>query len=83
MMHDLKKSVRKVRTQSARSVGAGNIISQLFFLWMFPFIIVVRRAKDLKKLNLRLRQTESASFNDDLLASKWKAEVEWAAKQNR
>lgn len=71
------KARRKVR------VGAGNFVSQLFFLWVFSFIIIIRRTKDFANLDLRLRKTETAALNDEILDRKWKEEVKIAEKQNR
>jgi hypothetical protein len=64
-------------------VGSGNFVSQIFFLWVFWFILLLRRTKDLKDLTLNLRNTETASFNDKILDEKWKEEINLAAKQNR
>jgi hypothetical protein len=64
-------------------VGSGNFISQIFFLWMFRFIPVIRRTKDLKDLQLALRRTETANYNDDILDRRWKEELALANKENR
>jgi hypothetical protein len=64
-------------------VGSGNFISQIFFLWVFWFILLLRRTKDLKDLALNLRNTETARFNDKILDEKWKEEIARASKQNR
>jgi hypothetical protein len=64
-------------------VGSGNIVSQLFFFWLFPFIFAIRRTKDIKDLHLILRKTETSSYNDELLEKSWRAEKENAAKNNK
>lgn len=64
-------------------VGTGNIFSQLFFIWLFKFIWILRRSKDFNGINLRLRKTETSSFNDDVLGNKWKLEKDQAFKENR
>lgn len=64
-------------------VGSGNFVSQIFFAWVFWFIFAIRRKKHLKDLNLSLRETETASFNDKILDKEWKNEIETASKQNR
>lgn len=72
-----KDKVRKVR------VGAGNFLSQLVFFWLFSFIWTIRRANNFKNLHLYLRKTETAIYNDEILAKKWKVEVSKAEKENK
>jgi len=55
-------------------VGSGNIISQIFFLWVFQFIIVLRKFKDIKWLILILRKSETSDYNDQILEFKWTEE---------
>jgi hypothetical protein len=74
---DQKKKLRLVK------VGSGNFFSQLFFLWVFWLIPIVRRTKDLKDLHFTLRKTETSDFNDDILDRAWKEERASASKQNR
>ena len=64
-------------------VGAGNIFSQLFFLWTFSFIWTIRQVNDIVTLPLELRLSETAAFNDQILDKKWKEEQENAVKENR
>jgi hypothetical protein len=52
-------------------VGSGNFISQLFFLWVFQFILVLRKFKDIKWLILILRKSETSDYNDQILEIKW------------
>lgn len=80
---DKMKELKKKKTAQNMIVGSGNFISQLFFAWVFWFIYCVRRKKHLKDLNLSLRKTETASFNDKILDKEWKKETELAAKENR
>lgn len=88
-MVPLKKSTNKSNkikeSGKTRSfvIGTGNIISQLFFFWVFFLIFVLRRTKDLKDLILVLRDKDTATFNDELLEKKWKEEKKLAEKQNR
>jgi hypothetical protein len=78
-----KKNADKQQKVNLIRVGAGNFISQLFFLWLFRFILIVRRTKELKDLHMSLRRSETANYNDDILDRRWKEEVALAAKQNR
>lgn len=65
-------------------VGSKNFISQLFFLWVFKFIFRLRNDKsDLKNFVFRLRKSERADVNDDILNKKWQEEISLAATQNR
>jgi hypothetical protein len=73
----LKKDDKSVR------VGPGNFVSQLFFFWIFGFIWMVRRVKDINQLCLSLRKSETAAYNDKKLEKSWKKEVALAAKENR
>jgi hypothetical protein len=72
-------------TQRTRKfvIGTGNIISQLFFFWVFFLIFVLRRTKDLKDLIFVLRKKDTATYNDELLEKKWNEEKKLAEKQNR
>jgi hypothetical protein len=74
---DQKKRARLVQ------IGSGNFISQLFFLWVFWLIPIVRRTKNLKDLHFALRKTETSDYNDQILDKAWKAELALASKQNR
>ena len=65
------------------SVGSGNVVSQLFFLWVFRFIVIIKKCKDLKELVFALRLTETAEFNDLILEKNWSEEKIKAAKANR
>lgn len=65
-------------------VGSKNFISQLFFIWVFPFIFRLRLDKsNFKNIELFLRESESADYNDEILENKWQEEVEQAKKENR
>ena len=66
-------------------VGASNFISQLFFLWLFPFIYAIRNSRNdiQKELRLKLRKSETTSYNDELLDRNWRAEKELAEKHKR
>lgn len=65
-------------------VGSGNFLSQLFFLWVFPFIFRLRRDKsNFKDIELYLRASETAKNNDTILDKKWQEELRRAAEQNR
>ena len=68
----MKQSVKSV------IVGSGNIFSQIFFLWVFRFILVLHRSKDLKHLIFILRKTETSDYNDEVLENKWSEEKERA-----
>ena len=59
-------------------VGAGNIISSIFFFWVFRFIFALRKTKDLKQLILVLRKTETSDYNDQILEEKWSQEKQRA-----
>lgn len=73
----------KRKSSKARHVGAGNFVSQIFFIWVFWLIVLIRKAKDITDLHLTLRQTETAMFNHATLDSKWKEEQDRASRQNR
>jgi hypothetical protein len=76
-MSDIKDKV-KIR------VGAGKIVSQIGFFWVFWFIYRVKKAAaDFKDLNLVLRKTETSKYNDTILDEKWKEEIIKAQKENR
>lgn len=77
------KKIQKTTTTRSFVVGTGNIISQLFFFWVFIFIFLLRRTKDISKLYLVLRKNDTAAFNDELLEKKWEEEKKMALKQNR
>lgn len=65
-------------------VGSKNFLSQLFFIWVFRFIYVLRRDKsDFKNINLNLCDTETSIYNDDILEKKWQEEKLRAIKDNR
>jgi hypothetical protein len=64
-------------------VGSGNPLSQLFFFWVFRFIILLRKTKDIKDLLLVLRPTEQADYNDKILEIKWAEEKERALKAKK
>ena len=70
-------------TKRPLRVGASNFISQLFFLWLFRFIWKIRRCKEVKRLNLELRNTEASNYNDEALEKYWKKEKELAASNKR
>ena len=88
-MTSIKKNSSKENkikeTQRTRKfvIGTGNIISQLFFFWVFFLIFVLRRTKDLKDLIFVLRKKDTATYNDELLEKKWNEEKKLAEKQNR
>ena len=71
----MKQPARAVR------VGSGNILSQIFFLWVFRFIIMLRQSQDLKNLIFVLRKTETSDYNDDILENKWSKEKERAQQK--
>ena len=71
----------KAAPTKAIVVGSGNVVSQFFFLWVFRFIWVLRRSKDLKDLIFLLRETETSEYNDELLEAKWSVEKERAAQK--
>ena len=71
----MKQPARAVR------VGSGNILSQIFFLWVFRFIIILRQSKDLKNLIFVLRKTETSDYNDEILEKKWSEEKERAQQK--
>ena len=65
-------------------VGSKNFISQLFFIWVFRFIYLLRSDKsNFKNINLNLCDTETAAYNDDILEKKWQEEKLRAIKENR
>ena len=71
----MKQTAKVVR------VGSGNILSQIFFLWVFRFIIMLRQSQDLKNLIFVLRKTETSDYNDDILENKWSKEKERAQQK--
>jgi hypothetical protein len=75
--------MKKITLAKTVTVGAGNIFSQVFFLWVFRFILILRRAKDLKNLILVLRKTETSDYNDELLEKKWSEEKERAYSKKK
>ena len=70
-----KKTIKTTQFQ----VGAGNFISSAFFLWVFRLILVLRKAGDLKNLQLILRKSETSEYNDRLLDVKWTQEKQRAS----
>lgn len=82
----LKLKHKKARNHpiSIKKVLIGsNFISQIFFFWVFCFILTLRKTKDLKNLCFLLKNTETTAYNDDLLEKRWKEEKERAVKLNR
>jgi len=77
------KKVKEPQKTRSFVIGTGNIISQLFFFWVFFLIFILRRTKDLKNLLLVLRDKDTATYNDELLEKKWREEKQLAEKQNR
>lgn len=73
----------KVKPMRQIKIGPGNIVSQIFFLWVFLFIFVLRRTKDIKELAISLRKKDTCRFNDDNLEKNWSREKERASKENR
>ena len=69
-MTESKKSNITKTINNKYQVGSGNIISQTFFLWIFRFILILRKTKDLKELLLVLRKTETSDYNDRILEAK-------------
>ena len=69
--------------QQSIIVGSRNIISQLLFVWVFRFIAILRKVKDIKEIVLELKETETSELNDKILNQKWIEEVEAAEKKNR
>jgi hypothetical protein len=82
-MDQQKDDKKKKKKTGLVEVGSGNFVSKLIFAWVFWLIYNVRRAKDMKSLDMSLRKTEQANFNLEKLAKKWQEEQELAAKQNR
>ena len=71
----MKESKLKARDKIKRfKVGSGNVFSQTFFLWVFRFILVIRKTPNLKDLLLVLRETETSDYNDKILEAKWSEE---------
>ena len=77
------KKVSNAKIVNPILVGSGNMFSQLFFIWTFPFIWTLRQVKDIAILPLQLRLSETADFNDQILDKKWKEEQERAMKEKR
>ena len=73
----------KSKKKSAYIVGSGNVISQFFFLWIFKFIFILRKTKDMKELLLELRKSETADYNDCLLEKKWSLEKEKSVAKHK
>jgi hypothetical protein len=74
-MTELKEKENK---QKQFQVGSGNVISQIFFIWVFRFIFVLRKSSNLKDLILVLRETETSDYNDKILEAKWADEKQRA-----
>jgi hypothetical protein len=75
--------VEKVKKNTSVKVGAGNFISQLFFLWVFRLIMLIKRTKDLAGLNLVLKKSDRVKYNDRILEKQWTAEITKAKQKNR
>ena len=71
--------IKHKTSTKAITIGSGNIISQIFFLWVFRFIYILRKSKDLKDLVFSLRHSETADYNDATLDEKWSQEKEMAS----
>ncbi|TPX37470.1 hypothetical protein SmJEL517_g00565 [Synchytrium microbalum] len=55
-------------------LAPSNVISRLFFLWVFRLIAICRRTDDLRDVPLALRFTETAKVTGDLLGKAWELE---------
>jgi hypothetical protein len=73
----------KVKKKTNVRVGSSNFVSQLFFLWVFWLIILIRRVRDLTELNFILKKCDMVNFNDRILEKQWADEVSRAAKKKR
>jgi hypothetical protein len=77
-----KKDDKKDKVRCIK-IGPSNFISQLFFLWIFWLIPILRHAKDLKDLNLILRKKTKTDYNDAILDKAWKKELLSAAQKKK
>ena len=74
---------KKMKKSTKLKVGTSNFLSQLVFAWVFWFIFKIRTIKNIKDLNLRLRKSETAAYNDDQLDKEWKKELKLSQKEMR
>ena len=81
--YDTKSSFTRAFKPKELIVGSGNFISQIFFLWLFRFIFKVRSSKDLKEFVFKLRKSETADKNDQILDKTWSQEKERAMHKNK
>ncbi len=64
-------------------VGTKNVLSQLFFIWVFFLIHTLKRTTNFKDSCLLLREKDTASYNDNVLETKWIKEKEEATLKGR
>ena len=64
-------------------VGTKNVISQLFFFWVFFLILAIKKTLDMKELGLILLDIDTASRNDNILEKKWIQEKKQAKEEGR
>ena len=64
-------------------IGSKNVVSQILFFWVFSFILLLRKTKDLKDLVLYLKDEDTANFNDAKLEKNWEKEKLKAKEKNR
>ena len=84
MSDKVEKQENKSTKLNRIRVGTGFVLSQLFFVWVFKFIFLLRRDKsNFKNVELFLRKSETAEANDEILDKKWQEEIKNANKENR
>ncbi|KAJ3130188.1 Canalicular multispecific organic anion transporter 2 [Nowakowskiella sp. JEL0407] len=80
-LSDSKKSdsekKKKKRKKKKFVLAPANFISRLLLLWIFQLVslCINTREKDLEKIGLSLRSSESAKQNGDALDQEWQKEV--------
>jgi hypothetical protein len=81
----VKKIFKKVdiKRKSSILVGTNNYFSDLFFIWVFSLIFVLRNITNFKDLNLMIRECDTASHNDNILEEKWEQEKQIAKRNDR
>ncbi|TPX46318.1 hypothetical protein SeLEV6574_g03291 [Synchytrium endobioticum] len=74
-------SAKAARLKGRILLSPSNVISQLFFFWVWRIIAICRKADDLREVPLALRFTETAKVTGDLLGRAWSLEELQQSKQ--